>query len=107
MLVEVDSEQVEDFTLEEVRSRPDGHERIDTRVTARKSHLQPQVFLVRNGKQLVNNFKARLVRIPIHASDVGQGVVLELGVTLQSETCLAQGSAIDPNRKFVAVELRA
>src|SRR3974390_852520 len=60
MLIEADSKQVEDFALKEIRSRPDGDERIDARVTAREFHLQAHVLLVWNGKQLVHDFKPRL-----------------------------------------------
>src|ERR1022692_1900705 len=76
VLVEADPEQVKDFALEEIGARPDRHQRVQAGIFAGNLHLQAQVGLVGNGEQLVHDLEAGILGIPVHAGDVGQGVVL-------------------------------
>ncbi len=107
MPIEADAEQVEDLALEEVCARPDRRERIDIGVVAGEPDLQPQVFLVDGRKEVVDDLEARLARVPIDAGEIGERVVLQLGVVLQRLAGLAQCDAIDPDGQLVAVELGA
>ena len=78
MLIETNAEQVEDFTLEEVRARPDRRKRIDVGIGPGEPDLQSQILLISCREKLVDDFEARLAGIPVEAGDVGQRVVLQL-----------------------------
>src|SRR5579863_9335264 len=64
-------EQVINFPLKEVRSRPKWRNRLDGWSILCEANLQPYAFLFGNGKKVVNDLEPRLRGIPIHTGDVG------------------------------------
>src|SRR5258708_9175648 len=83
------AEEIEDLALKIVRARPQRRERFNRRTRAVEPHLQPHSLLLGNREQMVNQFKPRLRRIPIDASDIRKKLECAFRVVPQQSAGLA------------------
>ena len=67
--------------------------------------LQPDALFLRDRKQVVDDLKSRLRRIPVHAGNVGKKIEGAGRVTLQEGAGLAEIVPPDEDRHLVTVEL--
>src|SRR5574340_923744 len=101
---EVDAEEVEYFALEKIGRRPHRGHRLQARLLASQPDLQAQARFARDGKQVIDDFEARLRGIPVHAREIGEEVVLQLGMVTQDGAGFAERAPFDPHTQLVAVE---
>src|SRR5262249_3310956 len=74
MAEETDSEQVENFTFEEICGRPYRRHRFNGSVVALEANLKTYAVFPLHGEQVVGHLKTRLARIKIGAGNIGEEV---------------------------------
>ena len=80
MAQKTNAEEIINFPLQPIGARPDRNQRIHNRIVTAEPHAQPHFFTSRDGNQVIVQFESRLSRGAVHASGVGQEVVLQLGI---------------------------
>src|SRR6185312_13017788 len=106
MAYEAHSEQIEDFTLEEIYRGPESHERFNAGIAARHLGNQPHTLFSGMRKQVIDHLKARLGREDIYAGDVAEKIELRLRTLAQSFAGAPDVAAIHVHGQFVAIQLR-
>src|SRR5258708_18450422 len=99
------SKEVENFALKVIRPRPDRRNRFDSRAGTIQANLQPDALLFGNRKQVIDDFKPGLSRIPVHARTDGKEVESALRIVPQQRASLADVLPVDVDRHLVAIEL--
>src|SRR5919198_2578803 len=104
MAIEADTEEIENFTLEVMGARPDGGNGVDCRTVTAKSNFQTDALFLRDGKQVIHNFKSRFGGAPVHAGHVRKIVKGTFRIVPQKGTGFPDSGTIDVDRHFLAVE---
>src|SRR5712671_496229 len=68
------SKQVKDLALKVIGARPNRRNRLDSRTGTIKANLQPDALFLGNRKQMIDDLKPGLGRIPVHTGNVGKEV---------------------------------
>ena len=104
---ETNPEQIENFALKIIGAGPDRSERLDHRAAAIQTNFQPNPLFVADRKQVIDDFKPGLRRIPVHARDIGKKIEGAGGIILHDDARLADVVAIDRDCHLVAIKLHA
>jgi len=75
--------EIENLALEGIGARINGNQRVHTRILSAGAHLESKAFRVLQREQVINNLKARFVRVDVHGGDVGEESVGEAGFVPQ------------------------
>src|SRR5882724_12873493 len=105
MSEEADAEQVENFAFKEIRRRPNRDNGFKNGVVSRELHFKTHTFFFRMREQMVDDLKARILRMKIDAGEVGEEIKALL--IAQEETRVTDERRIYVDGELVAVELGA
>src|SRR5260370_38485241 len=100
MARKTNAEKVKNFPLQPVRARPYRNKGIDDWIVAPDPHSQSHLFAPWNGHQVIVQFESRLGWETVHASGVGQKMVLQLGVFATACVRGPPQLARHPNRRL-------
>src|SRR6185369_12080022 len=106
MAVEADTKEIEYFTLEVIRTRPQAGERLQVRIASIQQDLDTDPLLARNRKKVVNHLEPGIRGIPVDAGDVGEEFEFRLRIIPEQGTCFTQRFTFQDNRELVPVPLR-